>query len=264
VAVQGHAKLLERLHTHLPPVSLFLGPTSVGRWAVAEHLRWFHSVHVDDVLRVRELTPESAELIKEFSLTSPAASKFKLILVDLHKSNPTVQASILSVLENPKEARIILIGQASEAQNFIRQHAVIYRFSFLRPEEVARILVEKLDFSEERAEDLALRSGGQVVGALSIANADDSLARVRAAILALRSHDKTALAECAKTWVDEDTMLLGQWCNEAIASKWRVFSPEDAAASPSLPIRILLSIRPRVRPRLVVRSQLMSILKEYQ
>jgi hypothetical protein len=261
VAVHGHAAILASLERDLPAVSLFLGPFSVGRWTVAEHARWRYGIEGDDVLRVHDLTVDSARTIKEFTLTRPAISRFKLVIVDLHKATAVAQSMLRSSLVMPLNARIIVIAQPYEVWEYLKEHAVTYQFRYLAPKDISAVLVERMNFSPDRADDLALRAGGQVYGALKLADADDSIERVRKVIHALRTHDQDELNESAGRWTDEDTAWLAQWCNESLSGQWRVFEASEAADSKSLPLRILIATKPRVRPRLVVRSQLMSILK---
>jgi replication-associated recombination protein RarA len=262
VAIHGHEKIIESLIRYLPPVALFQGPHSVGRWAVAEHIRWRYDVHVDDLLRVHALDMESVAVIQRFVLTSPAKGSFKLVIVELYRSSASAQVALASVLENLRHARVILIGQAFEVESRIRSLAVVYSFRYLSSAEVSAVLIDRMSFSPDKAKELGLRSNGQVARAIQIANAEDSLVRVRSALLALRTKDQAALSGLAKQWTDEDTKWLVQWCNESLSGQWRVFGSDDYIAGQSLPIRILLATKPSVRPRLVVRSQLMGLLKE--
>jgi hypothetical protein len=261
VAIQGHASIVASLDRNLPQIALFMGPYSVGRWAVAEHVRWKYDIRPDDVLRIHNLDVEAAAAAHQFAASRPARSDFKLIIVDLYGSSSAGQSALVSTLVSPHYARVIIIGQRHEVSPAVAEHAVTYRFHLLQPEEVAKVLVDRNGFSDDRADDLASRAGGQVSRALSVANAEESLVRVRAALIALRTRDAEALEALATKWIDEDTAWLTQWCHEAISDQWRVFEPDDAAENRGLPIRILMVTKPRVRPRLVVRSQLMSLVK---
>lgn len=261
MSVQGHKKVIDSLLKYLPPVALLLGPHSVGRWQVAEHARWKYGIVPSDVLRLRNLDVESVRTLREFSLTVPSSSPFKLAIVDLYKSSVAAQTALLSVLGDPHHLRVIIVGQAKEVTPSIRSLSVVYQMSYLTPEEVAQVLIDSKGMSKDRAVDLAKRSGGQISGALAVADSEDTLEIVRAVILALRLKDSESLSELAKKWTDEATNWLVQWCYETVSGDWRVFDPEDRADSNSLPIRILMVVRPQVRPRLVVRSQLMSLLR---
>lgn len=261
MAIYGHASIISSLHTHLPPASLFRGPFSVGKWTVAEHLRWHYGVDESDVLRVHNLDVSAAEAIYEFSLTPPANSEFKLVILDLFNSTRGAQVALTSVLDNPRHARIIVVSTPGQELPGILSRTVPYRFSYLRTEEVAQVLSEKLNFSEDRAQALAERSGGQVAMALRSANLEDSVRLVREALNALRTRDEDALSAVASRWTDAHTALLIQWCNEAITRQWMVFDHEDYVEGKALPLKILIALQPRVRPRLVVRSQLMRVLR---
>lgn len=261
MAVQGHSNLLTSLHTYLPSVSAFIGPYSVGRWTVAEHLRWRYNIDPNDVLRVNTLDVEAAGTVQQFILTSPANSEFKLVIVELYKASAEAQAALVPSLENPRNARIIVVTQPHEASQAVLQYAVPYRFRYLSASDVSNVLIDKLAFSKERAEELGSRSGGQVSGALSLSNSEDFIDMAKAAILALRTHDPDALEELAPKWTEEATGFLAQWCIENLSDRWRVFDEGDKVEARKLPLSILMALRARVRPRLVVRSQLMSILK---
>ena len=262
MAVVGHRAIVESLDRFLPPVSLFVGPHSVGRWATAEHVRWRHQISSDDTLRVRTLDVAMASLIKDFSLTPPVNSPSKLVIVELYKSSLASQLSLASALEDTGYAKVIIIAQQHEVHPVVASRAIHYRFSALREDEVTEILTVRMKFSPDRARFLASRSNGQVFQALALAEADETLTLVREALRALRTHDEEALLELATKWSDEATSYLAQWCHETISRQWRVFDEEDIVTSRALPVRILKAIQPRVRPRLVVRSQLMKVLKE--
>jgi hypothetical protein len=261
MAIQGHESIVASLDKNLPQISLFIGPYSVGRWAVAEHVRWKYDIRPDDVLRIHNLDVEAAATIHSFVSTRPARSKFKLVIVELYGAPEAGQSALLSTLVAPHYARIIVIAQHHEVSAAVREYAMVYKFSFLTPEQVAQVLIDRNGFGVDRAKELAKRAGGQIAGALNVANAEESLTRVREALTAVRTRDSDALEALATKWTDEDTAWLTQWCHEAISEEWRVFEPEDAAEGRGLPIRILMATKARVRPRLVVRSQLMNLLK---
>lgn len=261
MAIRGHTEIVRRLDEHLPRVTLLAGPYSVGRWSVAEHARWRHGISREDVLRVRTLTTETAETIREYTQVAPVESEYSLVIVDLYKSSEAAQVTLSAALDDPGHSKIIIIGQPHEVSSRIASRSTVFYFTLLEDEEVAQVLIDRMGFSADRAAELGARSGGTISGALKLANANEALDRVRAALHAIRTHDPDELESLATTWQDEDTSWLTQWCYEAIAGRWKVFEPEDASEGPYLPLRILMALDPGVRPRLVVRSQLMDVLR---
>lgn len=263
MAVYGHKKNLLYLDQFLPEVSLFLGPHSVGRWATAEHVRWRHGISNEDTLRVRTLDVAMAAVIRDFTATRPVNSPSKLVIVELYKSSQAAQLALAAFLEDVGYARVIIIAQSSEVHGVLVSRSIVYHFGYLSSEAVAEVLVHRMNFSVDRARTLAARSGGQIFQALALADAEETLDLVRCALTAIRNRDPEALEECAKSWSDEATAYLAQWCHETISRQWRVFEEGDLVEGRAIPVRILRALNYRVRPRLVVRSQLMQVLKEY-
>lgn len=261
MAVQGHSHHLERLHKELPPASLFVGPFSVGKWTVAEHLRWFYQIDPVDVLRVNELTTDAAEAVYEFTLTAPTASAFKLVIADLYKSTPLAQTALAFSLLNPRNARIIVVSTPADVIDAVRSLCIPFQFTYLSDEQLSNVLVQKMNFSPERAKSLAPAGRGQVAAALHVANSESVLNDVLAVVKALRIHDEELLLSYAQRWTDAHTRWLARWCEESASGRWFVFSPEDGVDSKSLPLRVLAALRQNVRPRLVVRSLLHRILR---
>ena len=63
-------------------------------------------------------------------------------------------------------------------------------------------------------------------------------------------------------WTDEHTELLVVWCTETITERWKLFKAEDAdLPGQKLPLRLLIALRADIRPRLVVRHSLLSVLR---
>lgn len=263
ISVYGHERNLTSLHRYLPRVSMFVGPYSVGKWTTAEHLRQFYSIEDSDVLRVRQLTPESAQGALEFSLTPPARSTFKLIIVDLYQAERAAQAALSRAADDSRNAKIIIVnsGDFLHATSGLTSRSVTYLFNALSSENLSKVLQQRYQFGEDRANDLASRAGGQVYRALQISDAEQQISTVRVAVRAIRTHDEDALNDLAGVWTDETTAWLTQWANENLSQHWAVFDIEDAIDGHRLPLLILMATRDRVRPKLVVRSQLMGVLR---
>lgn len=261
MTVYGHETLVRSLRQYFAPVSAFVGPRGVGKWTVAEHLRSEFSVAAEDVLRIHRLDLDAVEALNVFASTPPASSDFKLAIVELLSGSRRYQPMLYPLAEFPRSLKIIFIAEQKNIDAGLQSRCVSYKFPRLRPDDVSSILTRKMNFSVERARELAAVSGGQVSTALSVADAEPSLDLVRRAVLALRVKDEEALGALAKDWTDEASQWLVEWCHEAVSGHWRAFSEEDRIDSPVLPLRILKHMTEPVRPRLVVRSQLMSALK---
>lgn len=261
MTVYGHETLRASLRQYFAPVAVFSGPRGVGKWTVAEQLRVENSIHHSDVLRFHRLDSDAVLALKEFSLTPPAASEFKLAIVELYPGSESQQQALASLLEHPRYLKIIFIAEPSAIDQAISSRAVTYRFKPLRPDDVSSILVSRLGIPLENARSLASVSGGQVSKAVQIDAAEPAIELVRQAVAALRVKDVDALSALSDAWTDEATLWLVEWCHEAVSGQWRAFCEEDQIESVSLPLRILKELSVKVRPRLVVRSQLMRVLK---
>lgn len=261
MTVYGHETLRASLKQYFAPVSIFLGPKGVGKWTVAEQLRVENSIHHSDVLRFHRLDSQAVQALKDFSLTPPAASPFKLAIVELYPGTEPQQEALSDLLEYPRYLKVIFITQPGAVSKALSSRAVTYRFKPLRSEDVSAILVSRLGFTADVARSLSSVAGGQVSRAVEIDSAEPAIELVRRAVTALRTKDSDQLSALAESWTDEASTWLVEWCHEAIHGQWRAFSEEDRIDNPSLPLKILKAMAERVRPRLVVRSQLMTVLK---
>ncbi len=255
----GHWNIQSSLRQSLGKVTVFQGPQSVGKWTFAEDVRKNYRIAAADVLRLHHLTVEDVETVRTFVRT-PAIGAMKLVIVEVDRSALPQQEALAGIIDS-SYATFIIIGQrVAEA---LTTRAQVYRFGYLSDTDVADILIQEKKLDADLARDLAVQAGGMVWPAMKLIESDDEVHKtVVAAISAMVSRDAEALDELATRWTDEATDLLTTWCSESITGRWRLFKAEEGVTGKGLPLRILLSIEPDVRPRLVVRSQLMSILKE--
>ena len=260
-APYGHNKIVASLQRFLPRAVLFVGPYSVGRWETAEHIRRNYGLDNDDVLRIHQPTVQDVHAAMDWALTPPAHSIFKLVIIELYKADNGTQTALCNALEFLGNARWIVIAEPGVTLPGILSRTVAYFFRPLQSADVSKILQERYSFGEERANTLAVRSNGQVYKALQLADSDKEISLVRQALTALRNRDEEALYALSGKWTDETTALLAQWCHETISGQWRVFDHEDYVAGRALPLKILMAIRVPVRPKLVVRSQLIEVLR---
>jgi replication-associated recombination protein RarA len=261
--VVGHAPLIALLERNaLPQVSLFSGPKSVGKWTTAEHLRKHHSYSPGDVLRIHRLTAELAREAVTFSSSAAVRDK-RLAIIEVDTATPTALTILLKTLEEPHDTQFILVSAGKPIPTIVSRSQV-YNFGFLGTEEVAQVLMEKRGFRQVDAMKYAQYGRGQVQKALDSIAATKDKNLVIAALLALRERDERALLALADRWDLAATALLITWCNEAITDRWTFFGPSDAAGidTTALPIHILTALKADIRPRLVVRSTLVGVLRE--
>lgn len=257
VEVVGHTNVIARIEAEKPPVSLFLGPSSVGKWTVAEYLRGVWRIDESDTLRIENLTVQAARDLVDFALYAGSAFR-RLAIVRLDRASPGALNVLLKTLEEGHDGTdFILIADETPIAT-ITTRAVSYRFGFLSPGNVADVLRAR-NFREDDAARYAEMSGGQVSRALSVVNSKDVLHTVRVAVRGLREMDPAVLESTAKEWSDEHTSLLAQWCRETLTGRPRIFSVEEFIESRRVPLRVLEALSENVRPRLLVRSSLMAV-----
>lgn len=262
-SIVGHREVISRIEAEKPPVSLLLGPESVGKWTAAEYLRGIWRVDEGDTLRVMSLTMEAAHDIVRFSSTTPVASPKRLVIVRVPDRNGAPVEVLLKTLEEGTETTdFILIAQTSLAViPTLWSRATVYHFGFLEEDDVAAVLTGR-NFHEGEAKRLATLAGGQIRRALDVVNARELKNVVLLVLKAFRELDPKALEAAAAKWTDDHTALLTQWCHEAITGRWRAFLPEESGIQGrAIPLKILLALNANVRPKLLVRSNLMAALK---
>lgn len=258
----GHERNVRALTKSLPAVSLFIGPSSVGKWELAEYLRAHWKFKGGDVLRIKRLTQENARFVTKFASERPQGFA-RLVIVRLdQKATKGAQNTLLKTLEDSSTARFILITE-EEPLATIRSRAEVFTFGLLSEQEVAQVLTNRKNFSDERAADLAKVSGGQIRPALAYGQAQESKVVVLKALDALHRKDLSDLESLASRWQQDHTDLLIRWCYEALTKKWTYFIPEESnITGTKIPLRILMAVREELRPRLVVRAALATVLQE--
>lgn len=257
----GHSEIVQAVDNHLPAVSLFLGPSSVGKWELAERLKYVKNFKSSDVLRVRRLTQENARFIVKFASKRPKGSA-RLVIVRLtDKATVGAQNTLLKALEESSNTYFILIAE-EEPIATIKSRAVVFNFGLLTDEDVFNILLQRRNYPAEKALECAKLSGGQLDRALGHAQDKESKMLVLRAVDDIWRRDSSDLESLASLWREEHTELLTTWCYESLTSQWKIFSREDSAVQGTkIPLRILIAIRENLRPRLIVRSALASVLQ---
>lgn len=258
----GHGDIVAALEKNLPPVCLFLGPHSVGKWTVAEHFRQQLEPSRADVLRVHDLSMDAAREIVRFAQTAPTAGR-RVVLAQLDRAKPGALNALLKTLEEPGEVQFFLIAER-EVPKTVASRCAIYRFGRLSKEQVVKVLIEKHSMRETEAAKAASASGGQVREAVKSLERSSAKAVTLIAIRALRDRDVQRLESVAKEWDDDCTYLLTEWCSEALTGRLRLFSSEEADLTNigrRIPLSILTVLSEEIRPGLLVRAALTPLLR---
>jgi replication-associated recombination protein RarA len=257
----GHEKNVKAVNAHLPSVLLFQGPASVGKWELAEYVREKWKFKNSDTMRIKRLTQDNARAAAKFASERPRGwSKLVIVRLD-RKATKGAQNALLKALEEARDATFILIAEEPPLDT-VKSRAITYNFGLLSEKNIFDILTVRKNFSEERAGMLAGVARGQVRNALSYLGDQESKVVVMKALDAVQRRDSAALEALAPKWSQEHTDLLIQWCYEALTNKWKLFIPEETnITGTKVPLRILIAVREDLRPRLIVRAALASVLQ---
>ena len=255
----GHDNIRRVLETSPPQVTVFLGPRSVGKWTMAEHLCRTWGVDESGIIRVRDFSfriDVARELVR---LATTKTRHLRVFIVRLDAASEDAVNAILPMLENlPANTRVILIS-STEVSAPIASRAEVYRFGLLTTDQVKAVLKTR-NFGEGLASKLASSSGGQVGTALMQAGVSDKKTVVLAALRGLTERDPQALDNLADKWTDDHTTLLSHMALEAITKRWRYFTAaEVGGVSSRTMLHVLKAVGVDVRPKLFVRSTLVDV-----
>lgn len=246
----------------LPRVSLFEGPRSVGKWTTAEWLRHTNKISDSDVFRVKRLLVEQAIAITRFAALKPTAGSRRLAIVNLDGATAPALNHLLKALEESPETSTFVLIASKPVLPTIKSRSAVFPFHVLSTDAVAEILETKKGFTQGQARIWAERSGGSVWAALSSAEALEAKPTVMLVVKAFRELDVAALEKAADKWTDKHTAYLVQWCHECITKQWRLFNDDESGIEGrSIPMKILIASYADVRPRLLIRANLMSALR---
>jgi len=230
----------------LPVVSLLIGPDGVGKMMLALEAADFHGYPKYDTYCHRgPLHRSDAETMLAFARTAGSTVKGKLVIACLDGASATAQNALLKMLEEPP-GRVKFILTASEPPLLtIFSRAFVLRCGLLTDHDVEEILIlQGHDGAAARA--AAALAGGRPGAALAaIGSTEDAVGRVKAALKAVSSRSTDQLAavfrNTAGPWTGDHHKLLTQWAAEALSSRWRLFSPQDAPGLSSLDARYVLT-----------------------
>lgn len=245
----------------LPRVSLFEGPKSVGKWSTAEWLRRRENISDSDVIRIKKLRVSDAMAVSRFAMLKPTEGDRRMAIISLDNATAEAINHLLKTLEESAPTTVFILVAAKKVLDTIKSRAVVFPFHQLGTDDVAAIL-EQRKFTPTQARIWAERSQGSVGAALSSAEAVEVKPTVMLVVKAFRELDTTALEKAADKWTDLHTRYLTQWCQEAITRQWRLFNDDESGIEGrTIPMKILIALRADVRPRLLIRANLMSALR---
>jgi len=258
----GHDAVVLSLESSLPPVSLFRGPKSVGKRTTALHLRKYYGVGSSDFLYVDKLSAPAVQELLRVSRYFPAGN-FRLIVLRLDGASTSVQDALLLTLEEASDSvRFILLSSDTLTATLVSR-AQVFNFSLLSDSDMEKVLKSVLSESAN-VERLAKASGGQVSRAFRASRLSEQRSQVIQVLQSFKARDATFIEKNANSWSEEHTSLLETWCQELVTGRWRLFEPGEVGLDDrKLAIRLLMAVRGGVRPRLVVRSRLMDIWRDY-
>lgn len=259
----GHGWVRAALEDELPAVVLLQGPSSVGKWTLAEYLADYHGVKPYDRRVLETVSAEDAREVKRFVSTA-AFGKLKLVIANLDAANASALNALLKTLEEPPpNARFILVA-SQPTLTTIASRASLYRLGLLSTSEVAEVLVRRLGWREMDANTAATRSGGSVEGALSATLGDASKAQVISVVRALKAQDRDLLLQATRSWGEDEQRALYAWAWEGASGRWSMFVPADTQGlDPDVIRRVLFGLNKlaNARPRMQVRTVLESLIR---
>lgn len=221
--IVGHRKALEALFgSYLSPVTLLLGPESVGKWTIAREYARDREVSEFDVLEVPRLTADKAREVVRFCQTAPLGSTPKLVLIDLDGATEQAATILLKTLEEPPDTVRFILVASGRVLPTILSRANVIRFGLLDQAEVQHVLMEQ-GVPAPKAAVAASASGGRVGPALAVSNASGAARdAVEAALRAVQAKDLDALRKAFRGWGDEEHRLLLAWAAESAVGQLHI------------------------------------------
>jgi hypothetical protein len=273
----GHTHVVEALQGELPPVTLFLGPASVGKATIAAELFARHGISGTRLFVADRLDVDVARDAAEFC----RGRGHRGVLLGLDAATTPAVNVLLKPLEAPpREVHFILVSSEVPIET-VTSRAQVYRFGFLSEDEVARVLIEIRGVSRAQAEAAAKLSGGQVRPALGALLAGDSRGPILTVLRAVAEGDEELFYatmggkrlvrvnghEERRDAVDAQQLgLLRTWALEARTGRWRLFSRKDSYGldtEPAVIDRVLRATSRPTRPKVAVRAALLPLVWEH-
>lgn len=253
----GHEQIVAELSESLPHVVLFVGPASVGKSTLAKAIM----ERYEDCTTWHLLNSATASDVVDISRVAPRNGSNKIITLNITKAKQEALDVLLLALEDsPESTKFILVSDDMPSETIVsRSH--VYPFGLLSEEEVYRVLTEVNHCSKDKASLLASRSKGQISAALELAQQEENKLPVLSVLRAFREKDTQILDHASVAWEQKHTDLLQTWAKEALTGRWRIFNEAESGLSKKIIMRVLIASSTSIRPKLMVRSKLMKILR---
>lgn len=228
--IVGHETVVTELEHDLPPVTLLLGPESIGKAAIARHLAVYHNPATSSHAYYERLTAGVAREIVEQAPVRRAGLFIRVINLD--SSTEAAQNILLKVLEEPPpHCRFILTASRVPLLTILSRSRT-YRMGLLSSVQVAEVLMQN-GVSKPEAGKAATRGRGQVAPALLSVDRESSriTSVVAAAVRAATEGTAVTVDMALRNWTPEHTRVLERWATEKANGRWVHFTPEFAPAA---------------------------------
>lgn len=256
--ITGHSLVQAALSYPLPPVTLLLGPESVGKRTLAEHAARHHGVKPCDIIRIDKLDAPTARNVLRYAATWPQGP-FKMIILRLDGASDHSLNILLKVLEEPPDSiRFILLATEPPIPTIMSRSRVC-RCGLLTDAEVERVLRES-GMDPVVAARLAPHGHGHVRRAMEADATGQAKGIVLSALKAVALRDTDLLDRAMRRWTDEAHEALMQWAYEASSGIWRMFTKAESfgMADPEFARKLLRAVSQSwgARPRLAAMNVL--------
>ncbi len=224
--IVGHDKTLAVLERDLPPVTLLIGPHSVGKWTMARHLVTHHHIHPADALFVESgLTIDGVRTVIALAHRAPVGA-YKVVVSRLDTAvSINALSGLLKVLEEPPATCRFILTSPPEPLSTIRSRATVFRLGALTPDELRTVLIGQ-GVAHTLAGKVATRGGG-VKEAMLKATADKHRPLVLALVRSLASRDAVGFDKTVKDMTADARFLLTILLEEALLDAPAMFSTDD-------------------------------------
>ena len=235
-AFYGHTEQLAKAGLleyplNLPNCLLISGKRGIGKETVAEWLAARAGADKWDRL-TRTMTASGAEDVLKFS-EGASIGKSKVALARLFGTATHWQTynKLLKLAEEPPpNFHLIFLSNTHDIPATLESRAFHVRLNALSDEDLCKVLMEKLEWSPEKAQAVLPFAAGSVETARLYSGALDHRDKILVYLQAVATRD-TGLGNAAATgFVSTHIELIGRWCAEAITGQWKIFNPAEMNA----------------------------------
>lgn len=251
----GHDEVREHLERDLPPVTLLLGPASVGKMTLARYLVAHHGGTEASTLSFDGLRVDDARQVRVFASVRPT-TRHKFVVARIDRATEEAMNALLKVLEEPPPYLRVILTASRRPMLTIESRAHVVRLGLLRPEEVRDVLVNQGILVSE-AERLS-KGRGTISAALAERDSDSERSDVRSFVRALSVGDEHLASLVVPKFDEKRIALLGRWSLEARTRRWSVFAEAEAfglqgqpAVLDAVDAALRIGARPTITARLV-------------